>query len=251
MRRRSQRSRYTWMPMLGTNRGGGYQSNAIDIFIRPTPDKADTDSADSQATLVVPLVPDYTPEEDPAHGTDMTLRDYTEGQDWFLRRLVGKLQLAASCTNTTQTQTGTWPAVLVTAGFFVARAKDGDTGIDLTVPEYDVQAVTNIRQPWLWRRSWTLGVAQVGVDSESTLPQFSTLYPNATVEYGSVADGPHIDAKTMRRVLREQRLWFTVSCMGTGLPGTTAVDGQQGVVFGTLDVRALGQMRRSKNRSAF
>lgn len=263
MRRRSRGSRFTWMPMLGTTftggEGGSYQTNNIRVILSARHDNSlpPTQGGDVRgipSLVITPLVPDYTEQPDPAHGLGMTLADYTQGQDWFLRRIVGKLQIACAANQVGDTQLNAWPALLVTAGFFVARAQDASPGVvDGQEAEFDPQALDNIRQPWIWRRTWTLGAAQVA--ASGTEPQWSAVWPNSTEEFGSMADGGHIDAKTLRRIRREQRLWFAMSCVGTGeFDANTAVSGtdeEQPIIYANMDVRVLGAMRRSNNKSTF
>lgn len=257
MRRRTKRARYTWMPMLGqpynNGEGGVYNVTARNIIIFPSANIATPPTQSASGLFLTPLVPDYTEEEDAA-STTMTLRDYTEGQDWFLRRLVGKISLGCITRDITGDDTQFWPTVIVGAGFFVARAKDDNqTQVDAPDAEVDPLNTHNIRQPWLWRRTWMLGASQVQAESGNPgAPQFSAIWPNTTEAFGSMSDGPHVDAKTMRRILREQRLWFAVSCIGFRDGSATQVSqADQPLVMGTFDIRALGQMRRSKNRSAF
>lgn len=264
MRRRRRGSRYTWMPMLGNVYNNGestYQVATTRLYLQPRAQLSDPPVLDNGSgfgsLVVVPLVPDYTEMPDPANGTSMTLRDYTEGQDWFLRRIVGKLVVACATKNNTSVQTGVWPAVEVTAGFFVARSQDQSEGqIDLATNEYDPQDLRNIRQPWIWRRTWILGAAEVGVPTtDPTQPQLSTLWPNSNEEFGSLGDGPNVDAKTLRRIRREERLWLALSVLGAGvIDASTSVtfgDQAQPIVQIYADLRCLGAMRRSKNASRF
>lgn len=258
MRRRRGGSRFTWMPMLGTTFSGGeggYQANVLSTLVSPRADNSNTPTTAGggiTSMAVMALVPDYTEEPDPGHGVGMTLRDYTEGQDWFCRRIVGKIAAASAARSIDTLQDAVWPATMLTAGLFVARARDDNQAVpDSQDGEIDAQSLLNIRQPWIWRRTWILGNSQV---SGGTDPQLSTLWPNSTEGFGALGDGPHVDAKTFRRILREQRLWLTFTALGVGLPGDTAVSGadnEQPVVQIYTDLRVLGAMRKSKNKSAF
>jgi len=264
MRRRTRGSRFTWMPMLGTVFSGGgegtYQTAFARAYVQPNQDLGVPPTLDHGSgvgsAFITALVPDYTEQPDPAQGTAFTLRDYTEGQDWFLRRIVGKLTVGCATLNNTLNQKEVWPAVLVTAGFFVARSQDVSEGqVDLATNEWDPQDLRNIRQPWIWRRTWVLGAAQVAVPTGNpTDPQLSALWPNTNESFGSMADGPHVDAKTLRRIRREERLWMALSVLGLGEAGTTTVSSastQQPLVQIYYDLRALGAMRKAKNASRF
>lgn len=209
---------------------------------------------------VVSLVPDETFFPDQASAANSSLRDLTEGQDWFLRRIVGKVWVGCSQTSPTQVRamgvSPGWPSFLCGAAFFVARAKDDDPETpDLEVREYDPLGAENIRQPWIWRRTWLL--TDFGIQDVAGTPHFS-LWPSSNMlnTGGGVLDGPHLDAKTARRIRREERLWFTTSVVpfnyfvddgnGANVSGTA----QQAITW-NLDYRILGQLRKSKNASAF
>lgn len=246
MRRRKQK--YTWFPILGTildGTAGEVHKNFIILQASPTPDST-TQPTEGQDLNVVALVPDYTLE---FGGSDLSisLNDYVQGNDWFLKRLVGKIHV--SWTAPTVEEEGTaWPQCLVTVGFMVARSQDtAENTIDLQAPEYDPQNVDNIRQPWLWRRTWLLGNPNTG-----DYPVLGGGLP-ANNYVGSVAEGSHIDSKVSRRILKEQRLWAVMSVMGISEAGleVTGNGGDQGHVTAIMDLRILGAMRRSKNRSAF
>lgn len=196
--------------------------------------------------FVISLVPDETRQPDQAQTDQVSLRDFTEGQDWFLKRLVGK------CTIRTFKSTAgtTWRNAMIAAAFFVAKAQDDDQEQpDLQPDEYDPLNSQNVRQPWIWRRTWQLSV---GSQTFSTFT--AAAYPNMNQFGPGVLDGPHIDAKTARRIRREERLWFCVNATGYddefGNNVDNGVDGSSGI-FGELDYRILGQMRKSTNRSTF
>jgi len=75
------------MPTLGTAIQGGESTFRITtntIGLHPNPDISTGPSATSM--VILPLVPDFTDEPDGT--TAHTLRDQTDGQDWFIRRIV-------------------------------------------------------------------------------------------------------------------------------------------------------------------
>lgn len=242
MLKRRRKSKFTWMPILG----GLFQSSPGPAYFGGRLPVLGSTGKLADGPYVTPIVPDETPQPTDASAT---LRDFTEGQDWFLRRIVGKLTFAWDFVP--GGEGGTFPVnTIIGAGFFVARAREDNPNLpDLDIDEYDVLANGNIRSPWLWRRTWILGShVSGGAAGWETFYQF----PSNNWQTGSALDGPHVDAKTLRRIRREERLWFTWSGNNFDLfPGSwhaTQLDAQ--VTFG-LDYRVLGQMRRSNNRSTF
>lgn len=247
--RRKRRTKYTWFPTLGDNQGEGatlYTKNAIRI-----PQTAGFSATGKPNILVFPLVPDFTEQTGiGAVAANPQLREIVEGQAWLLKRMVGKADLwlvGRGVGNPAQT----YAFVQVTLGFFVARAADqSPSQVDMTSDEVDPMQRDNTMNPWIWRRTWILRNPQVtNIGTEFT----DITIPSSTMQYGSVADGPHIDSKVSRRITREHRLFAAISVVG-GDPNhvtATASDAQQPAVEGWLDLRILGAMRRNKNLSSF
>lgn len=78
------------------------------------------------------------------------------------------------------------------------------------------------------------------------------LFPPTTAHYGSIMDGPHIDAKSVRRVGNDERLWFAVSAVNFPLVTQSEIVVNQDVqIRGYLDFRVLGRLTRAHNRSNF
>lgn len=244
--RRKRTRKYTWMPILG---GLGTPAGASGENTSFFADELVPFANGTVAQYVTPIVPDETEQPDPALAGSQSLRDLTEGQDWFLKRIVGKLQIACSQSGADAFPTA-WPNVIVGAAFFVARANDDNPNeLDMTSDEVDPLNAFNTRQPWIWRRTWilsNLGQASGGATNVHYGPMDNS-------QFGSALDGPHIDAKTARRIRKEERLWFTISAIGfdraPGAPVT--VEFEYTTVSFTLDYRILGQMRKSTNRSTF
>lgn len=248
MRGRRRKARFTWFPTLGTN----YQSDAgaNNIWqttfrlgpLRPNLDNAiGPGTAANGAMEVFPVVPDFTSEPSEQLGsTQVTLRDYVGGNEWLLKRLVGKIHIAV--TPLSVDNPPAWAACLVKAGFFVARNQDDNQAeIDLTDDEVDPFAADNVANPWIWQRSWMLNSPAVaGIET----------FPLSTGGYGSVLDGPHIDTKVARRIRREERLWFVLAVVGYD-PANTVVLEHGLQVDGLMDLRVLGALRRQQNKSAF
>jgi hypothetical protein len=199
-------------------------------------------------TFILPVVPD-APEDNSDLATGQGRLVQGLGNEWFLERIVGKLFLALGLGIPNEAPN----AALVAAGFFVARANDEDSGggIDfpigsVTLPErnsnYSPLHADVIREPWLWRRAWMLG--GTGSTAQS---QALSLFPNTTAQYGSIADGGHIDAKSVRRIGADERLWFAISTVAPN-NSESPFNGQ---VQGYLDLRVLGALRKAKGKSTF
>jgi hypothetical protein len=196
-------------------------------------------------TLILPLTAD-----DPVDPTDASTLSggnvlTLQNSEWFCERLVGKLFIGVSNEVTAA------PAVLVGAGFFVARANDGESGGGVNTPigsaslgernsNYSPLHGDAIREPWMWRRTWVLGGPFVPAEGLSGNPSTNTFY-------GSVADGPHIDVKSVRRIRGDERLWFAISTASI-VAGSTQLSAS---LRGYLDLRILGALRKPQNRGAF
>lgn len=259
MRRRRTR-KYTWLPVLGQDTGNTPEWTNCSFS-----SNVNIPTDNTSGVYVVPVLADRP---DEAYGvTDQIGHVLTN--DYFIRRIVGKLHVAMDQDGQPY-QTGVPPspaAAEVAAGFFVARASAQDevTGGDYPIGLAPTTNIANFenysplsraasREPWIWRRSWNLSNR---LDDETlTLPgsqpkNGNRFWPATNAEYGSVLDGPHIDAKTARRVTNDERLFFAISAtMPTSFtPGQNPAN--DGTIQFTLDVRILGALRRSKNRGAF
>jgi len=245
MRRR--RARGTWLPSIGSVTAAGDDDSVASgrqFFI-------DVPIDGTIGTILTPLTFDQ-PVEGEADPTTSTMADIV-GSEYFLERIVGK------CFAFRQPTSANNQAVLFGAGFFVARANDTSSGGGPDTPigsasvaelrdNYSPLEVDTIRLPWIWRRTWLLGSS--GIPTGVTAPNFFVAAdsPASTMLYGSVADGPHIDAKTKRRVRLEERLFFVVSA--TTFPFTLGEQPAQSI-GGYLDYRLFGQLRRATQRGVF
>lgn len=245
-------SKYTWMPTLGSrfNEDGheGYAPSFLRFDIGPNNNNADPPTLGSNLVSQA-VIPDFPVQTTDDINAQYTLRDLTEGQDWMLKRMVGKITIHTYAD--TYIPTADWPQVYVTAGFFVARAIDeSPSDPDLVAAEIDPLAVDNIRQPWIWRRTWLLGNPVWTRTAGAPIGGFD--FPCSNMEYGSMSEGTHIDSKVSRRIMRDQRLWFCCTVMGQ-LSAQGAVSGAQPNprIAGLCDLRILGAMRKSRNRPAF
>lgn len=159
-----------------------------------------TGAAGASANSIVPLVGDFN-EEDIA-GVDASgpsLADMTYG--YSLKRIVGKLFIGATDNTPVEASGYSW---FVTAGIMVRRTQD--TGAAAVLDTFtDTYAAA--RDPWVWRRSWVIA----NETARSTMYSDRTPWPVSTADYHSVADGPHVDAKTRRTVKAEERLFMSIT----------------------------------------
>jgi len=238
---RRRRTRYQWLYNTGT--------------IGPGANIEDTSSG-RELTLTVPVNATQTvafadllldtPSDD--QPTTLPMGVY-QNNEYVIKRIVGKLFACFEAGGATAN-----PAVFVTAGIFIARAGDADDGAgaenvpigvlvgNQAIDNYSPNRAETIREPWIWRRQWILG-------NPSQTPGIGgQTYPPTTAGYGSVADGPHIDAKTGRRVAGDERLFLVVSARN--YPVNITADAAAFIRV-WMDYRVLGAMRRTKGKSAF
>lgn len=251
--RRIRGNQGTWFPILGSSwssEGGTYYDVSTHGFLVTLNDKSA-----GPVQFTVPITRDYTPRNQ-ASSTPIeeqpSLRDFTEGQDYILKRIVGQCAVfinSGQNKNDPFDPDNFWRYVKVTAGFYVARASDDDQTLpDLTLPESDPSDSRNSQNPWIWRRNWILAnpanneTVATGVNVEDEL---------STNRNMDALIGPSIDTKSKRRVRREQRLWFTASAIGWDGVRGTVISTAQPTVDIDLDVRVFGKMVKAKNVSAF
>lgn len=252
--RRKRKTRYQWLENLGS------------VGAAALPD--DSTSGRDFGTLivntngtsswrVVPLLPDEPSDDAVAPVTMVNSFQY----DYFIKRIVGKIFVNYNEGNNTAV-----PACLATFGIFVARCDDEQAGTGFnTAPvgtgsfagsaaavnpaagitlngtlNYSPINTDAIREPWIWRRQWVLGN---GIVSET-----KNIGPKTNMEYGSVADGPHIDAKTARRVRDDERLFGIFAVRSYPINSTYTIPT---VCRAFLDYRVLGSPRKHRQRGAF
>lgn len=264
--RRRRRPRGTWFPNIGV-------IDPDDVTKAPTAGielVLSVTGGNSGPTIgVVPLIFD-APQEPDTWVESATPLDYLTGSEYFLKRVVGKVyaefqSVDWGITGATAVNLAT-PASLVTAALFVARAESVNIGLGVDVPigypanylaSYNPDIPDAIREPWLWRRQWILGnpglaaAIQFGNAPVGTDPtRGASLYPWNTGGYGSVWDGPHLDARTRRRVGHDDRLWFVMTAQAyprnpSGASNTTFA------IKTHLDYRVFGSLRKARNRGVF
>jgi len=179
-----------------------------------------------------------------------TLRDIVQGNEWRLRRLVGKAFI--TCSHGVQGATLS-PALDVALGFIVCNTYDDGAPVT-DFNEVNPLAQNSMEDPWFWRRRWllhpygtpnytSLASNTATIDTRNT-PNLWGL-PQTNVDYGSVADGPHIDAKTARVIHRSERLFGVLAArryygeIGVN-PETQFQDTHVNML---LDYRLLGSLR--------
>lgn len=242
------RRKVTWLPNVGslTAQPGNVYQGIIGNFAVP----ANTSSSvlgGPSILRVFPAVQDEPLDEETSQDNPGNLARIV-GQEYILERIVGKAFIAG-VSDSIGEDTGP-KAILVTAGFFVARVDPQNQNFPIGSTEggvdniefsemYGPQNLRTVREPWIWRRSWMLGT-----EFDNTQPL--TAFPNTTGFYGSVADGPHIDAKSKRRVGNDERLFFALE--GRSF---SASDERDGTVSFVIDYRVLGRLVRAHNRSSF
>lgn len=271
--RRRRKTRYNWIPSDGTAVASGAHHQDFQAFSLQINLGTGADSALSGG-LVSNILADFNPAEDDA----ASALGQSMGSEYLLRRIVGKAFVAIGATTATANPTRGQAAkstALVTLGFFVAPfgyvEASGDRNIsqpigiegDPLVTPYNPQLTITNREPWIWRRSWMLnpfGPSPALQVNNAGAPQFiiatdtdnGVAFPATNTSYGSVLDGPHIDAKTARRIRKHERLWVAMTAAPYPEGSTIDPDVFAAVrVTSTIDVRCLGVLRRAKNRSSF
>lgn len=235
------------MPVLGHRvQDGEAVYHFSDFFVAPTT-VPQSNALGGVNVITIPIVPDFTAEESRVSQDDAaSLHDRVSGNAWTLQRIVGKAHLQCIANDVARPASEVWNNIAVTLGFLVAASDDTDqNNIRLQAIEKDPQQVDNASNPWIWRRTWILG---------NPAGDTNVWFTNSTAEYGSVADGPHIDSKVKRFINREHRLWLTIQARGfdprifvdvTGNPETQPACG------GLIDLRVYGSLRRQRNGSSF
>jgi len=201
MVRRRRRRRYLWLPVQGTAGTGGLEENNW----YGTAFSHGTVPANGLPTAGVTDVT-YDREQDLNTGiTVATPMVEFISSAYMLRRIVGNVWGSLD-QNTDATRT---PAAILTCGFFVGRSEESDLqggpiasgSTALILQNYGPQNADNAMEPWIWRRSWVLGN---GLITSAVGP---SKFPPTTGNYVGV-DGPRIEAKTMRRIEGDNRLYF-------------------------------------------
>lgn len=187
---------------------------------------------------------------------------------WRCRRVVGKIHAAfqpgSVADNVFTGQATAVPACAFAAGLMVRNADSQGDVANVSVNLFQRDDYTD---PWIWRRQWVLGqsasyttfgsnawspgsgsfqnqpIGAANFDQQSAFTQF----PNTTAGYGSVMDGPHIDAKTNRVVGPEDRLFIHFATKALPIQPQGNYQESSSVV-GMYDLRLLGGLMKATNR---
>jgi len=165
---------------------------------------------------------------------------------YMLRRVVGNLFVHPIVTSSPEG----YSAAIVTFAMFVARADEATDNIapigSLTGPEqtqnYDPTHNDNVREPYLFRRTWILGTPF------TTTGDGTNKFPTTNAGYGSAYEGTFVDQKTLRRVDGDNRLWAVLSARNypVGAAHTSTVS-----IRAHFDFRYLGRPISTAKRGAF
>lgn len=223
--RRKTKPRVAWLPHTNANTilfsapHPAGSSNVIEFVIA-----ASGAAKGNVVTGIVPIVIDAA--QNPGVATT-SLADI-EDSGYRLRRIVGKCFVSVVQDNQNAGGPG---LLLVAAAFIILRVDASGAPLQASFLQYDLFDIENDDNPWIWRREWILqdGTSNVIVD-----------FPHTNAEYGSNADGPHIDQKTARIIMSDERLFLVASVMN--LTAEAQVGGQTDVIF-NVTTRVLASMK--------
>lgn len=238
-----------WLPTFGQglDSGGNQHSNG---WLGNTDIAGDT----ADFTVVGTALTFDEPRDDDSHTpANSSLADFI-GSGYFLRRIVGKFHCGIQLRGQPDGIPAGPPAIRLGLGFFVAREADQSPGIPIgDLEDYNPLETDNMREPWIWRRTWILTNPTNKIRQEYQISQGNAPYgtdaarwlgfPTTTAGYGSVLDGPHIDQKTKRTITNDDRLWVTLAAHR--LPINEDFDGQGVNIDWWLDYRLLGSLIRA------
>lgn len=259
MRRFKRRKKFTWFPTLGEDLTPGEGSE--DGFWYGQASTLTVPASGTQSLAIVPLTVD-SPTENPGIVVNATLSDAI-GSEWFLERLVGKFECRIT-TGQESVTTEKWRVNNVVGfGIFVARADFsqpefpiGD-GSDLVV-DYSPLNINCIREPWLFHRTWNMGTTLVTGGALATAnraqsvngePQLS----GSILSSGSCEkDGGVIDTSSVRRIGQDDRLYAAIAAQALTFDAANPITATTpGLMYWTLALRILGQLRRPKIQGKF
>lgn len=257
--RRKKRTRVTWFPLLGH----GYSVGDASLDSWNTEFSTPLDPTVGEDVLIRPLVWDTPLEAGAAGGSDQAhqLVDFV-GNEYVLKRMVGSAfgWIDSNETNPDPPNEPGPQAVQFVLGAFVARAGDTNDTLGADVPlgannsprSFSPDSLDTAREPWIFRKRWVIGNFSYGTVTGREPTWGANTFPTTTAEYGSVADGPKIDAKVGRRIGNDDRLFLSLSVKPFPLgvdwdaPTTGAFLAKMSV-----DLRILGSLRKAHNRSTF
>jgi len=146
---------------------------------------------------------------------EASLKDLVGGNEWRLRRIVGKFFVGAT-SDEIDDPAAFQSLVDVSLGFIVVKTIDD--GAPTTIfDEVNPMSIEGYDDPWIWRRRWLLNPYGPGafINSGGALDTRGSYgyinFPQTNAGYGSIQDGPHIDQKTARRIHRQERLFAIIA----------------------------------------
>lgn len=249
------RRKFTWLPTVGTVGFSPEEpaNSAIisEVIVENVPNGEFLGTPDS---VVFPIINDF-PQEPFDSNQGSTTEGIGEiiGNEYVIERIVGELYVGYTAGNGTSGNA----TVLVCAGIFVARSDSVQPAapIGLTATNYSPLALQNIREPWMFYRTWLLsgGFAQVGnpfATASATGLNAVGRTNNGQNAGASMFEGPHIDVKSVRRIRQDERCYLTISAQGYNPLGdaSTTLTGKLEII---MNIRALGALRQAKSRGAF
>jgi len=264
---RRRRSRGVWFPNLGTSSGDPENVDDDDqgVFFQFIMPSVPNGGAFATQQIILPLTFDSI-QEDEADEINTSLSDLV-GSEYVLRRIVGDVFLAR---DTSFNQGATYAAIRVGCGFFVARQADVGQSRDRPIgaetaaesrENYSVLGTSTVREPWIWRKTWILGNAgRVSASADPIIAAVNNFPPNNTLYNGAMSNS-RIDAKTIRRVGQDDRLFFVATARGLNPQfageGVHPFINDQGItvtatgIEGVLDYRLFGSLRRARQVGRF
>lgn len=278
MARFKRRRKYIWLPHLG-GVAAQTEPSVFNAWFSTT-----LDVQPNITCGIIAPVADHVQERVPSDENVEGMGELV-GNEYFLKRIVGKIwcnhELSAA---TVAPDTFNAPdleavATIASVGIFVARADNPDDGVPIgvaatgnTIPAYTTLARDTTREPWIWRRSWILGWStilnqfnlgrqiQLGANAAQVLAGYNvsgvrnsgpgSSFPESNALHGSALDGPHIDAKTARRIGQDDRLYIAFSTQSYPEGQQSLENAEKYVRFG-VDLRFLGQLRRPRSSGKF
>lgn len=276
MRKRRTKRKFTWFPVIGSA-GPAETEDDFNQLVGQFPVTPIGDTG----VFINPLIPDVPMEGDEIDPSAPGQLVQSLGQEYYIERIVGKCMVGVAAPADDPPTTIFPKQVLIGCGIFVARANDADVGGgantpigSATLPErqenYSPLGVDAIREPWMWRRVWILHTGRPEANTNVALGPFGPSYhlfaattvglggaPKTNLQYGSVADGPHVDVKSVRRVGNDERLWFALAVRALdiefgGVPPNAINGGDGGGGVGLVfDYRVLGRLTRARGKSSF
>lgn len=260
-RTKRRRPRVVWLPNIGEPAYSGDDLSANPSFIHNT--STLTLGGGRIGTLEFALFQDNPPERYPlGAAANIALWDRSSlasmvDYGYHLRRIVGKLHIHVA-TPAENPVLREHSGLVVTCGLMVRRV-DSDSGLaEATGTEANASALATVRDPWIWRRSWLLrngaipnilntGASPVGATDDANMLLNSPFTPAG---YGSVLDGPHVDAKTHRVVGPDERVFLDVTVRIPFADSGTPTDWDVSTFFDYRDLATLRTNQGNKRNAS-